>query len=105
MWAGSWKGLNTIGANGVTGKTYTLDDGLPGQSVVSLQPHENELYIGSSGGLMKINSENQLEKVQLKDLQEGNGKLAVYDMMEDSKGRLWFNVSLSIVLFPTGSPN
>ncbi len=87
VWAGTW-GAGLSRFDGTSWKTYSVDDGLPGNHIFMLyEDAQNNLWIGTNKGLTRYNPERTEFKVFTRA--DGLYSDVVFSMAIDNKGTYW----------------
>jgi len=84
MWLGGYDGGISI-LTGDSLKTFNQNDQLKSLRIFSFAQDDNSLYIGTSKGINTY-SDGEISKL---DIHESLDGYKIYDLMVDSKGRLW----------------
>ena len=97
-----WLGSNDEGLHKITGKnstTYTIEDGLPNNSIRALEEDLNgNIWVGTAGGVVYITPQGHLITPQFAPGTTANGVIASH-IYCDSVGRIWLTISNENGLF------
>ena len=98
LWLGSNdEGLQKISSGG--NKLYTIEDGLPNNSIRALEEDLNgNIWIGTAGGVVYLTPEGRLISPQFAPGTTANGVIASH-IFCDSVGRIWLTISNENGLF------
>ena len=93
FWAscfGQITGQNTYLSNDRKFKKITLEDGLPGNSAISLlQDSKNFIWIGTFDGLVRYDGEQFKHYLPIKNDTTSLVGYNIVQLFEDSLGRIW----------------
>ena len=100
LWIATEDGLNKYSPDTKKFKTYTLDDGLPGNFILKLLADEkNNLWISTSRGLACFNTKT--EKIKVYTTANGliSDQFNFNSAYKDAKGKLYFGTVNGLVSF------
>ena len=100
LWLATSVGLMNVSTEGDTLKVITTEDGLPSQSLASLQlAADGSIWVSSTGGLSRV----EPEELALVNFYSGDGlqgnEFCKGTSMTDRQGRMWFGGNNGVTYF------
>ena len=96
LWAGTANGLFSVDRGSGRVRRYTMDQGLPTNSIWSLgTDQQGQLWIGTSGGVLNYRGE-AFHRVHLGGASPEN---QVHAILFDRQGRVWFGTNGGLILY------